>query len=144
MTAMLIKTLTTPHEIAEAFYLFTELRPNLSDKEKFVSQVIDQQKEGYRVMAIEDSGELVSAIGYRLLTTLAWGKILYIDDLITKSKNRGNGYGKILLDHVIQLARKNLCKEVHLDSGYMRHSAHKLYLKSGFELNCHHLALKLK
>jgi hypothetical protein len=77
MTAMLIKTLTTPHEIAEAFDLFTELRSNLSDKEKFVSQVIDQQKEGYRVMAIKDSGELVSAIGYRLLTMLAWGKILF-------------------------------------------------------------------
>jgi hypothetical protein len=141
---MLIKTLTTPNDILELFDLFKELRPHILDKEKFLSQVIDQQKEGYRIIAIKDSGEFVASIGYRFLTTLAWGKILYIDDLITRAKNRCNGYGKILLDHIIEIAGENLCKEVHLDSGYGRHAAHKLYLKSGFELNCHHLAVKLK
>ena len=77
------------------------------------------------------------------MTMLAWGKILYIDDLITKEKERGKGYSKILLEYVIQIARENLCNEVHLDTGYTRHVAHKFYLKREFELNCHHLVLKL-
>ncbi|EMO57761.1 acetyltransferase (GNAT) domain protein [Leptospira santarosai str. CBC1416] len=111
--------------------------------EKFVAQVVDQQKEGYQVFAIEEAGRVVACIGFRFLTTLAWGRIVYIDDLIAKEKSRGNGYGKILLDHVIKIARENLCNEVHLDTGYTRHAAHKVYLKQGFELNCHHLTLKL-
>ena len=86
---------------------------------------MQQQKEGYEIIAIEEQEGLVSCIGFRFLTTLAWGKILYINDLITKEKNRGKGYGKILLDDVIQIARERLCQEVHLDTGYARHAAHK-------------------
>lgn len=65
--------------------------------------------------------------------------VRFLDDGISTKGNMG----KILLDHVIQIAREHLCKEVHLDTGYARHAAHKVYLKQGFEFNCHHLALKL-
>ena len=115
---MNIKTLKTYDEIVQSFDAFIELRPHLASKENFVDQVIDQQKEGYEIIAIEENGEFVACIGFRFLATLAWDKILYIDDLITKEKTRGKGYGKILLDHVIQIAREHLCKEVHLDTGY--------------------------
>ncbi len=140
---MHIKSLKTHDEIAGSFDTFCELRPHLTDKEVFVAQVIQQQKEGYEIIAAYEQEEVVACIGFRFLTTLAWGKILYIDDLITKEKTRGKGYGKILLDHAIQIARERLCQEVHLDTGYARHAAHKVYLKQGFEFNCHHLALKL-
>lgn len=141
---MNITSLKTHDEIAQSFDAFCELRPHLTDKEVFVDQVMQQQKEGYKIIATYEKEELVACIGFRFLTTLAWGKILYIDDLITKEKTRGKGYGKILLDHVIQIAREHLCKAVHLDTGYTRHAAHKVYLKQGFEFNCHHLALKLE
>jgi len=140
---MNIKALKTYDEIVQSFDTFCELRPHLTDKEVFVVQVMQQQKESYEIIATYEQEEVVACIGFRFLTTLAWGKILYIDDLITKEKTRGKGYGKILLDHVIQIAREHLCKEVHLDTGYARHAAHKVYLKRGFEFNCHHLTLKL-
>ena len=140
---MNIKSLKTYDEIAQSFDTFLELRPHLRSKEIFVTQVMEQYKEGYEIIAAYEQDDVVACIGFRFLTTLAWGKILYIDDLITKEKIRGKGYGKILLDHVIQIAREHLCKEVHLDTGYARHAAHKVYLKQGFEFNCHHLALKL-
>jgi GNAT superfamily N-acetyltransferase len=140
---MNIKSLKTHDEIAQSFDAFCELRPHLRSKEIFVTQVMEQYKEGYEIIAAYELDEVVACIGFRFLTTLAWGKILYIDDLITKEKNRGKGYGQILLDHVIKIAREHQCKEVHLDTGYTRHAAHKVYLKQGFEFNCHHLALKL-
>jgi len=140
---MNIKSLKTHDEIAQSFDTFLELRPHLRSKEIFVTQVMEQYKEGYEIIAAYEQDDVVACIGFRFLTTLAWGKILYIDDLITKEKTRGKGYGKILLDHVTEIARERLCKEVHLDTGYARHAAHKVYLKQGFEFNCHHLALKL-
>ena len=140
---MNIKSLKTHDEIAQSFDAFLELRPHLRSKEVFVTQVMEQYKEGYEIIAAYEQDEVVACIGFRFLTTLARGKILYIDDLITKEKTRGKGYGKILLDHVMQIASEHLCKEVHLDTGYARHAAHKVYLKQGFEFNCHHLALKL-
>jgi GNAT superfamily N-acetyltransferase len=139
----MIKTLKTDEKIAGAFDAFLELRPHLKSKENFVAQVKEQRAEGYEIIAFFEEEEVVACIGFRFLTTLAWGKILYIDDLITKEKNRGKGYGKTLLDYVIQIARERSCAEIHLDTGYGRHAAHKAYLKQGFELHCHHLALKM-
>ncbi len=140
---MNIKSLSTYDDISSSFEAFCELRPNVINKEFFIAQVVQQQKEGYEIIAAYEQDEVVACIGFRFLTTLAWGKILYIDDLITKEKNRGKGYGEFLLDYAIQIARKNLCKQVHLDTGYDRHAAHQVYLKKGFECRCHHLALTL-
>ena len=69
--------------------------------------------------------------------------MLYIDDLITGNQYKNNGYGRLLLDHVINYAKSLNCNQVHLDTGYSRHDAHKLYLKKGFILSSHHMSLHL-
>lgn len=107
-------------------------------------QVQRQESEGYQIAAIFHEGQAVACIGYREMTTLAWGKIIYVDDLITAEKARGKGYGKALLEFAIDEARKKGCAQIHLDTGYHRHAAHRLYLKMGFELSCHHMSLNLK
>ena len=88
---MKIKRLETYDAIAQSFDVFVELK----SKESFVNQIIEQQKEGYQIIVVEKDSEFVACIGFRFLITLACGKVLYIDDFITKEKTRGKGYGKI-------------------------------------------------
>lgn len=140
---MLIKHIENVKDIARCYPAFLELRPHLSNEQTFVEQVQRQQKESYRIYAIEDGDEIVSCIGLRVFTMLARGKVLYIDDLITKESVQGKGYGNKLMKHAIDLARELGCERVHLDTGYTRHAAHRVYLNNGFELYCHHMALKL-
>jgi GNAT superfamily N-acetyltransferase len=139
-----LKNLKTYDEITKSFDTFLELRPTLSDTQSFAQQILNQQKDGYEIIAIIEGEEIVACIGFRMMTMLAWGKILYIDDLITKGKWQGRGYGKILLEHITKIAKGNQCNQIHLDTGYIRHNAHRFYLNQGFEFHCHHVALKLK
>lgn len=139
-----IKSLITPDEIARSFDTLLELRPHLLNKNAFVEQVIAQQNEGYQLIGIEANYEIVACAGFRFMTKLSCGKTLYIDDLVTKESCRGKGYAKQLLDHIKQIALAHHYDQIHLDSGYTRHAAHKVYLKYGFELNAHHFALKLR
>ena len=141
---MQFKNLKTYDDIAKSFETFLELRPTLSDVQSFTQQILNQQKDGYEIIAIIEDEEVMACIGFRIMTMLAWGKILYIDDLITKEKWQRRGYGKILLEHITKIAKDNQCNQVHLDTGYTRYSAHRIYLNQGFEFHCHHLALKLK
>lgn len=141
MTIILIENAI---EIERCYPAFCELRPNLKDVQSFVDQIIEQQKEGYKIFAIKEGEEVVSCIGLRIATFLAWGKILYIDDLITKSSARNQGYGNLLMTYVINFAREQNCMQIHLDTGYTRHAAHKVYINNGFEFNCHHLTLNLQ
>ena len=139
-----MNVMLTPEEIGTCFEAFSELRPHLKDRDHFTSQVEAQQKEGYTLAAIFDEGKASACVGFRVMTTLAWGKILYIDDLITRDKWRGKGYGRKLLDYAIEQAKHLGCDQVHLDTGFTRHAAHRVYLSRGFHFNCHHLALDLR
>jgi GNAT superfamily N-acetyltransferase len=77
------------------------------------------------------------------MNMMAWGKVLYLDDLIALPAQQGRGWGSALLAWLQEQARAWHCDAVHLDTGYQRHAAHKAYLRNGFELNCHHLAWKV-
>lgn len=140
---MTIHSMTSSAEIDECHEAYLELRPHLMDADEFVTQVLLQMVEGFQIHAIREESGVVACIGYRVMTTLAWGKILYIDDLIVRESTRGKGYGSQLLKHAIAHAKEIGCNQVHLDTGYTRHAAHKAYLKHGFEINCHHMALQL-
>lgn len=49
------------------------------------------------------------------------------------------GYAGMLLDWLTEHARQQGCQAVHLDTGYARHAAHRVYLGKGFELSSHHM-----
>jgi GNAT superfamily N-acetyltransferase len=123
--------------------LFAQLRPHLADEEEFISRWFLQVKEGYRILRAVKGGMPVGAAGFRILHTMAWGRILYLDDLIVDEGARGTGLGSRLLAVLKEIARDEKCDQVHLDTGYQRHAAHKAYLRAGFHLDCHHLALPL-
>lgn len=82
--------------------------------------------------------------GFRFLEFLAWGKVLYIDDLITNSDVRRNGHDGKLLKWIIEQVKQMNCNQVHLESGPQRYDAHRLYLNHGFKIIGHHFALNFK
>ncbi len=133
---------TTEADVRRCWLVFQELRPHLTEEE-FVNRWKIQREEGYEIVYVEFDDEVVAAAGFRVIHTMAWGKILYLDDLIASGTQHGRGWGTILLIWLQEKARIERCDGMHLDTGYQRHAAHKAYLRNGFELNCHHLAWKV-
>lgn len=132
---------SSDEDINSSFPVFKELRPSL-DIEKFLSQVRRQESQSYKILALREGGMIKSVAGYRFCEYLAWGKTLYIDDLSTLHSARGSGFAGTLLNWLIEHAKNSGCVGVHLDTGYSRHAAHRLYLDKGFQFNCHHLTLE--
>jgi GNAT superfamily N-acetyltransferase len=127
-------------EVRRCHSAFRELRPHLTTEDEFVVRWRRQTPEGYKLAYIAMGDRVPAAAGYRVMHTMAWGHIIYIDDLIAAEASRGTGLGRTLLLYIQDEARKLGCEAVHLDTGYQRHRAHGVYLRAGFELNCHHLA----
>ena len=133
-----------PEQIRMCYKIMRQLRPHLTGKVAFVEQVQRQLAEGYHLAYLQEGEELKALAGFRFLEFLAWGKVLYIDDLITDTETRKNGHGGKLLKWVIEQAKEAKCDQVHLDSGPQRHDAHRLYLNHGFKIIGHHFALDFK
>jgi GNAT superfamily N-acetyltransferase len=134
-----IKVAVTDQEITmcwEALYL---LRPILQVAH-FVDQIKQMQKEGYVLLYLFDDHKVVSIAGYRIYSMLYCGKMLYIDDLSTLESARGNGHASSLLKQLYEIAAQQDCKAIHLDSGHIRITAHKLYFKEDFTISAFHFS----
>jgi GNAT superfamily N-acetyltransferase len=140
---MQIQIAKTEEDIAKCWDVLYVLRPHLV-REKFVDTVQEMMGQGYVLIFIEKEGRAVAAAGYRYLLYLFYGRHYYINDLSTLESERGNGYAGMLIDYIVEEARKKNLEAVTLDSGYTRNAAHRLYLNKGFILAAHHFSKKLK
>ena len=129
-------------EIQSCFDVMVELRPHLK-REEFVARVRRQQDEASYELAYLIAGSVKAVAGFRISECLAWGKFLYVDDLVAASSDRSKGYGGILFDWLVAYAREAGCNEFHLDSGVQRFDAHRFYLRRRMAIEAHHFGLKL-
>jgi len=133
-----IRILQASGDIIRCFPLMADLRPHLREDE-FVSRVRGQQREhGYRLAVLEEDGAVRAVAGFRIAECLAWGRFLYVDDLVTARSVRFRGYGQQLFDWLLAEARREGCEQLHLDSGVQRYEAHGFYLKNRLHITSHH------
>lgn len=129
-------------EILECGTVMLELRPHIR-QEDFLNRVRLQEKGGFSLLCLKADGRPVAAAGIRIITNLAWGTFLYVDDLVTLDAERSRGYGAQLLKWLHDYAREQKCDQLHLDSGTWRKDAHRFYDREGMEMTSYHYASKL-
>jgi predicted GNAT superfamily acetyltransferase len=125
-----------------------ELRPHLGSAEAFVTAVDRVQRlDGYRLVASFDDGDedAAAVAGFRVQRNLAWGRHLYVDDLVTAADRRGRGHADRLFDWLFGEARRQDCAQLHLDSGVgpERADAHRFYFRHGLRISSYHFACDL-
>ena len=120
----------------------SQLRPDIKEQE-FIKLIADQYKMGYLLAAVMSEDNVVAVAGYRILENLAWGKFLYVGELVTDQEQRSSGVGKMLLSWLHDEARNNQCDQLHLDSGVQKKDAHRFYEREGMTFASHHYMSKL-
>ena len=135
-------TAITSQQIAFCKDVLFAFRTNLEEDTYIdnVLRMIEDEKFHLVYIQAEDESKAAAFIGYRVMHTLRTGRMIYIDDLYTDPAYRGRGYAGALLDYIDRQAEAGAISSVHLDSGYILHDAHRLYLNKNFVLACNHFA----
>src|SRR5205823_6077770 len=111
-------------------------------EDEFVQRIARQRAQGYHLGYLDGDSKIRALAGYRFFDTLAWGRICYVDDLITDSENRSQTFGRTLFDWVMARAGEAGCEQFHLDSGVQRFDAHRFYLARRMTISCHHFSME--
>ena len=127
---MQINLMTTDDEINRCYAIMRELRPHIEQGE-FLAYVHALKPHGYRLVAMQNTKGPVAVAGFRISESLAWGRYLYVDDLVTLPSQRSMGHGAALLGWLRKYAMELGCKQLHLDSGLSRREAHRFYEREG-------------
>jgi GNAT superfamily N-acetyltransferase len=140
---MSIRFARSTDELRSCFDVMKQLRPRL-ELETFPERILRQQESGYRLVMALDGERVVAVAGFRIGENLAWGRFLYVDDLVTDAASRSAGHGARLLAWLEQHAVDQGCDELHLDSGVQRFGAHRFYLRHGMDITSHHFRALLR
>jgi len=122
-----VRELTTSEEFRRAHPVMNELRTHLLDVDGYEAILEEMRRGGYRLFAAVDGDRYVALAGIAIRTNFYYGRFLYVYDLITSESERSKGHGKLLLDHLEELARADGCQTIALSSGVQRADAHRFY-----------------
>jgi GNAT superfamily N-acetyltransferase len=137
-----IEVAVSDEQIAACYPVMRELRPHIEAR-AFVQIVRAMQREGYCLAFATDRTVVVAVAGFRIKRTLFCDRFLYVDDLVTVSTKRSNGYGRILLEWLKERARAEGCAELHLDSANHRADAHRFYERNGVPASALHFRAEI-
>lgn len=135
--------ISTEEHLRWIYPIMQNLRPQYSEDE-FVTYSRDLVlPSGAKMVAAVDACNVAAAATFRIAHSLAWGKYLYIDDLVVNEVQRSRGHGSALLNYLAEHGRAQGCGEMHLDSGTQRHDAHRFYLRERMDIVFFHFRRSL-
>lgn len=94
---MIVEHAETDEQIAATYEVMRQLRPHLVREDYVPAVRALMASEGFRLAALIDEGSVRAVAGYRVMTMLYGGRLLYMDDLVADETVRSRGYGGRLL-----------------------------------------------
>lgn len=96
------------------------------------------ESPAYCCLVWEEQGRVEGVLNLRWEEQLHHGgKVGEILEFVLEEDCRGQGIGKIMFARACELARRNGCLQIELDSNQRRTGAHRFYLREGME-NTHY------
>jgi GNAT superfamily N-acetyltransferase len=137
-----IRRATSDEEIARCYPVLHQLRPALEAAE-LIPAVRRMETHGFRLVFLEEDGEVRAVAGYRITEMFRTGLMLEVDDLVTDQAARSGGYGRKLFEWLVVEARAHRCSVVELDSAVHRADAHRFYYRERMHILGYHFSLEV-
>lgn len=126
--------------------MMLELAPNIQVSTEMLHNIVGSDNT-HLFALMEDDGRIVGCASLCVFDSPT-GRKASVEDVVVLSSCRGLGYGKRLMEHIIDYAKKELAPiDLHLTSNPARVSANALYKAVGFEqreTNVYQLQLMVK
>ena len=134
--------MVSDEEISSTYAVMRQLRTHLNEDE-YLDKVKRMRRSGYRLAAATEDGMGRCVAGFRISEVLAYGKFLYVDDLVTAGDTRSAGHGQRVLDWLAGVAREEGCGSLQLDSGVQRHEVLRAYFRQELKTSSYHFSKSL-
>lgn len=119
----------------EGFNYHLNGRPDIfrkKDRKEFIQEIIDIINDNNKkILVIDNNEEIIGFIIFQIKNKHA--KKVYIDQLIIKENQRGKGLGKLLINEIEQLAKKENCKRIEFDCWAFNNNAFEMYKHLGYK-----------
>src|ERR1700751_1156464 len=118
--------------LGELFSEESDFRPNKARQLRGLRLIFEQPNRG-RVFVLRRDRAIVGMINLLFtISTAEGGFVVLLEDLVVHQKNRGHGYGSMLLDYAIEFARQKNFRRITLLTDRPELRSQSFFRKHGF------------
>lgn len=125
--------LTSDEEIAGAWAVMRQLRPELTHDAYCTRAKQLMAGDGYRLLAVTTLGSVRAVAGYRIKNNLDGGRMLVVEDFVCDLPHRCKGRGSLLIRALKVIAAERLCTGMQLAvADLLNEQVLRFFLGNGF------------
>lgn len=119
--------------VVELFEYSGDFTPNHEVQERGLALILEQPNRG-RIFVVKNETRIIGMVNLLFtISTAMGGFVIQMEDVIVHPAHRGQGYGTMLLDHVIEFARQKDFKRITLLTDKISAESQNFFRKNGFE-----------
>ncbi len=119
--------------VMDLFALSGDFTPDHDAQERGLRLILEQPSRG-RIFVLRNDHRLIGMVNLLFtISTAMGGFVILMEDVIVHPDHRGQGYGTLLLEHVIGFARQKDFKRITLLTDKISAESQHFFRKHGFE-----------
>lgn len=119
--------------LLELFAISGDFSPDQAVQERGLHLILEQPSRG-RIFVLRNDHRIFGMVNLLFtISTACGGFVILMEDVIVHPKHRGQGYGSMLLHHVIDFARQKSFKRITLLTDKISNESQEFFKKNGFE-----------
>ncbi len=116
----------------DLFSMEADFVPDREKQERGLRLILEQPSRG-RIFVLRTDHQLIAMVNLLItISTAEGGFVLLLEDVVVHRDHRGQGYGSMLLDHVIAFARQKNFLRITLLTDRDNEASKRFYLDRGF------------
>lgn len=138
---------TDAYDLKELYFKhLTHYPPQEEQDMQIWEQMLERFAEDDKMylLVLEEEGKVVSSVQMAIIDNLTHNirPFAVIENVVTHFEYRNKGYASALLDKATEIAQKNNCYKLFLETGSNKESTLNFYKKNGFAIDEKHSCLK--
>ena len=119
--------------VGELMELQEDFAPNPEAHERGLALILEQPNRG-RIFVLRNDDRIFGMVNLLFtISTAMGGLVILLEDFVIHPDHRGQGYGSMLLDYVLDFAKKKNFKRITLLTDRMGAESRNFFKKEGFE-----------
>jgi GNAT superfamily N-acetyltransferase len=110
-----------------------DFTPDRPAQERGLRLILEQPNRG-RIFVVRNKDKIFGMVNLLFtISTARGGFVILMEDVVIHPDHRGQGYGRMLLDYVVDFARQKNFKRITLLTDKMSAETQEFFKKQGFE-----------
>lgn len=119
--------------VMELFTVSGDFSPDRSTQDRGLRLILEQPNRG-RIFVLRNDHRIFGMVNILFtISTAMGGFVILMEDVVVHPDHRGQGYGAMLVNHVIDFARQKNFKRITLLTDKISAESQDFFLRHGFE-----------